>query len=89
MSTGGDPQQQLRKRPIDSSDTGGGGISSLRSNSSNNHRATQAQEYKRRQIMQKSWGFREVLAECGLLEFAARAATIVDDRNDNNDDVGE
>jgi hypothetical protein len=34
-------------------------------------RATQAQEHKRRQIMQETWGFREVLAECGLLEFAA------------------
>ena len=33
-------------------------------------RATQAQENKRRQIQQSSWGFREVLVECGLLEFA-------------------
>ena len=32
-------------------------------------RATQAQENKRRQIQQSSWGFREVLVECGLLEF--------------------
>ena len=33
-------------------------------------RATQAQDNKRRQIQQSSWGFREVLVECGLLEFA-------------------
>ena len=33
-------------------------------------RATQAQENKRRQIQQSSWGFSEVLVECGLLEFA-------------------
>ncbi len=38
---------------------------------SNNNRATQAQEYKRRQILQSEWGFKEVLTECGLLDFAS------------------
>ena len=37
-------------------------------------RATQAQENKRRQIQQSSWGFREVLVECGLLEFATNGS---------------
>ena len=66
----------------------------------------QARDYKRRQIniMQKSssWGFREVLAECGLLEFvaftgassASLAAAAADDEHENdnindNDDGGE
>ena len=38
-------------------------------------RATQAQENKRRQIQQSSWGFREVLVECGLLDFATNGTS--------------
>ncbi len=103
MSSGTNSHQS-RKRPIDSSgDTGGsgGGVSCLRgsnrsnTNDGNSHRAaTQAREFKRRQIMQQSWGFREVLAECGLLEFAASNASSAslaaadDNGNDNNDDDG-
>ena len=34
------------------------------------HEAPNAQEAKRRQIQQAAWGLREVLGECGLLEFA-------------------
>lgn len=34
-------------------------------------RSSRAQDLKRRQIQQISWGFREALAECGLVEFVA------------------
>lgn len=72
--------------------------SSKRSSSGNNNgttistasRATQAQEYKRRQIIQETWGFREVLAECGLLEFAAgKNSTSSPLADDENQDGGE
>ena len=93
MSSGGDRQQSSsRKRPVDGDDNdndkncSSAAVPGLRSViSSNNHRAAnQAQEYKRRQILQESWGFREVLAECGLLDFApptpaAAAASNIDD----------
>lgn len=57
MASGGEGS---RKRPPeeDAVADGGGG------------RAARARDAKRRQIQQASWGFREVLAECGLAEFA-------------------
>ena len=51
-----------RKRRLDVSGDGGGGHG--------DERAATAQEIKRRQIQQQSWGFREVLAECGLRALA-------------------
>ena len=65
MSSGNN--NQSRKRPLEVIGGGGGGGGA----NDNSSRATQAQEVKRRQIQQASWGFREVLTECGLLEFAS------------------
>lgn len=66
-----------RKRPLESDNT----------NKENNgittsSRATQAQDLKRRQIQQASWGFKEALTECGVLEFAP--TSITETSNDNN-----
>lgn len=100
MSSGVSVRQQSssRKRPVD----GGGGdndndnncssaaVPGLRSAfSSNNHRAAnQAQEYKRRQILQESWGLREVLAECGLLDFAPPTPAAATASSNSDDDNG-
>eukprot|EP00985_Skeletonema_marinoi_P011398 scaffold5417_cov136-Skeletonema_marinoi.AAC.4 len=53
-----------RKRPLES-DT------NKENNGITTSRATQAQDLKRRQIQQASWGFKEALAECGVVEFAS------------------
>jgi hypothetical protein len=89
MSSSIGANNHSRKRPIDIP----GGDSNNARNIDTRSCATQAQDYKRRQILQKSWGFREVLSECGLLEFAAVDG---DDSSSNNDygeskfiDVGE
>lgn len=63
-----------RKRPLESDNT----------NKENNgipSRAAQAQDLKRRQIQQASWGFKEALTECGVVEFTPK------DTNDNDSDV--
>ena len=53
-----------RKRPLDSDEDGSGGGGGSRART-NNHDA------KRRQTIElSSWGFKEVLVECGLVEFA-------------------
>lgn len=54
-----------RKRPLESDST----------NKENNgviSRAAQAQDLKRRQIEQATWGFKEALTECGVVEFAPK-----------------
>eukprot|EP00984_Skeletonema_dohrnii_P018378 scaffold8562_cov102-Skeletonema_dohrnii-CCMP3373.AAC.5 len=63
-----------RKRPLES-DT------NKENNGITTSRATQAQDLKRRQIQQASWGFKEALAECGVVEFAS------ENTNGNNNDV--
>ncbi|KAL7541555.1 hypothetical protein ACHAXR_011033 [Thalassiosira sp. AJA248-18] len=82
MSSGNN--NHSRKRPLleteGASANGGDGNNNNNISTINNSRATHAQDFKRRQIQQSSWGFREVLAECGLLEFATR---------NNNGDGGD
>ena len=51
------------------------GTTSTSTSTASTSRATQAQENKRRQIQQSSWGFREVLVECGLLDFATNGTS--------------
>jgi len=60
-----------RKRPLQLDDT----VNNATDTTSASSRATHAQDFKRRQIQQASWGFRQVLSECGLLEFDNVAAS--------------
>jgi hypothetical protein len=74
-----------RKRPLESDSASStnkenNGSSSIITSS----RAAQAQDLKRRQIQQASWGFKEALAECGVVEFAPENHN---DDNDNNNNI--
>ena len=61
-----------RKRPLECD-----GSSYNKENRGIASRASQAQDLKRRQIQQASWGFQEALTECGLVE-------CVSENNDND-----
>ena len=64
-----------KKRPLELDDTINNNDDDDGNNKSTTSRATHAQELKRRQIQQSNWGFRQVLVECGLLEFASSSSS--------------